>query len=58
LAVLYASLGDKDSAFRSLQFACDRRLSRTLLRRVEPELEVLRSDPRFWKILNRMGLAR
>jgi hypothetical protein len=26
--------------------------------RVEPELEVLRSDPRFQRILNRMGLAR
>lgn len=55
-AVLYASLGDKDSAFRALDTACAQKLSRAIWMRVDPDLDPLRSDPRFDALLRRVRL--
>ena len=55
-AVLAASLGDKDSAFRALDTACAQKLSRAIWMRVDPDLDPLRSDPRFDPLLRRVRL--
>lgn len=58
IAVLYATLGDKDSAFSYLDQAFDRRLTRIIWAKSDPELDVLRADPRFPKLLARLGLGQ
>ncbi len=55
-AVLLASLGDIDGAFQSLDAAISRRLSRAIWMRVDPDLDPLRSDPRFYPLLRRVHL--
>jgi DNA-binding winged helix-turn-helix (wHTH) protein/TolB-like protein len=55
-AVLEASLGDKDAAFRALDMACAQKLSRAIWIQVDPDLDPLRQDPRFAALLRRMRL--
>ena len=55
-AVLYASLRDKDAAFRTLDNACDQKLSRAIWVKVDPDLDPLRQDPRFDALLRRIRL--
>lgn len=50
-AVLYASLGDKDAAFRALEAACSQKLSRAIWLKVDPDLDPLRQDRRFDALL-------
>jgi len=56
LAVLYASLGDKDLAFQFLESAYRARYNRLAWIKVEPDLDPLRSDLRFSELLKRMRL--
>jgi tetratricopeptide (TPR) repeat protein len=52
----YAILGDKENAIRWLQRAVDERA--LLFIKVEPELDSIRSDPRFGDLLRRMRLPQ
>jgi hypothetical protein len=56
--MLYAALGDRDAAFRSLDAACDQKLSRAIWIKVDPDLDPLRKDPRFDALLHRIRLLQ
>ena len=56
MTVIYTGLGDKDKAFEWLQKAVEERSSFLIYSRWEPRLDPLRSDPRFPKLLHRIGL--
>ena len=51
IAVLYGALGDKDTAFQFLGKIVPRRFNLAKLR-FDPQLDVLRGDPRFVEIVN------
>jgi TolB-like protein/Tfp pilus assembly protein PilF len=58
LARVYIGLGDKDRAFEWLEKSYqDRGWAMTWLR-VQPEVDSLRSDPRFARLIRRMGLQQ
>jgi hypothetical protein len=53
----YAMLGDKDAAFAALEKAFASRES-VVDSKIDPELDNLRSDPRFADLLRRIGLPQ
>ncbi len=55
LAFTYARLGDKESAFQWLEAAFASRDAGLLQMRVDPDIDALRSDPRFAALLRRLG---
>jgi adenylate cyclase len=55
-AMIYAGLGDEDKAFEKLNEAAAERSTLLVYLRKDPRLEILRSDPRFQALLNRIGL--
>jgi serine/threonine-protein kinase len=57
LAVLHASLGDIDEAFEWLDAAVSEKSSGLLLLRVHPRLDPVRKDPRYWPLVEKLGLA-
>ena len=57
LAMIYFGLGEKDKAFDWLDKACEQRSTQLLWIKTLPELDSVRSDPRFQDILRRMNLA-
>jgi tetratricopeptide (TPR) repeat protein len=57
VAVIYAGLGEKDTAFTWLDKACETRASYSRFLGVDPSFDGLRSDPRFQNLLRRMNLA-
>jgi adenylate cyclase len=56
LAVAYASLGDKEAAFKWLNEACQHHDTGMAYLKVEPILDSLRSDARFPELLKKVGL--
>jgi tetratricopeptide (TPR) repeat protein len=56
IAAAYAGLGAKDSAFAWLERAFEEKSLNLALIRVEPEMDVLRGDPRFPDLMRRMNL--
>jgi tetratricopeptide (TPR) repeat protein len=58
VAVSLAELGEKDEAFAWLEKAYQQREYELTLLRVSPEMDNLRSDPRFTDLLRRVGLAQ
>jgi serine/threonine protein kinase/TolB-like protein len=54
-ARLYAFLGQKDRAFEWLEKGSEERTVLPLYLRLDPQLDVLRSDPRFQDLLRRMN---
>jgi tetratricopeptide (TPR) repeat protein/DNA-binding winged helix-turn-helix (wHTH) protein len=56
IALNYAQLGEKDQAFRYLDRAYQLHHCDLLLMNVDPELDFLRSDPRFLALRRRVGL--
>jgi tetratricopeptide (TPR) repeat protein len=56
IATVYAALGDKDQAFAQLEQAWAQRSFFLDFLKVDPELDSLRSDPRFQDLLRRMNL--
>ena len=55
VAFAYAALGEADVAFEWLEKAYERRSLLLTLIRVEPNLDPLRSDPRFQDLVRRIG---
>jgi TolB-like protein/Flp pilus assembly protein TadD len=58
IALIYAGLGDKDSAFTWLEDAYHAHDVGLVYLKVDPCLDPLRSDPRFDDLLRRVGLAQ
>jgi TolB-like protein/Tfp pilus assembly protein PilF len=56
IATVYAALGDKDQAFAQLEQAYSQRSFFLDFLKVDPELDSLRSDPRFQSLLSRMKM--
>ncbi len=56
IAVLHASLGDVDEAFRWLETAFEERSPGLILLRVHPRLDPIRKDPRYRPLVRRVGL--
>jgi len=56
LAGVFAALGDKDQAFAQLEQALAQRSEFMDFLKVDPELDSLRSDPRFQSLLSRMKM--
>ena len=56
IAWAYVLLGDKDRAFEWLDKACREHEMQMYAIAVDPDLDPLRSDPRFRDLLRRMGL--
>lgn len=56
VAAIYAALGENNKAFLWLDRAFQERDSTLAYARVHPDLDALRSDPRFQELLQRMGL--
>jgi predicted Zn-dependent protease len=54
VAKAYVDLGDKDKAFAELNKAYEIRLSSLCWLRVEPQMDPLRSDPRYTDLLRKM----
>jgi tetratricopeptide (TPR) repeat protein len=56
-ALLYVGLRDKDRAFEWLERAYAERSPKVVYLKVEPQLDVLRSDPRFDNLTKKMGFT-
>ncbi|HEU5240282.1 MAG TPA: hypothetical protein VFU37_24315 [Pyrinomonadaceae bacterium] len=54
MAKAYVDLGEKDKAFAKLNEAYDKRLSSLCWLKIEPQLDPLRSDPRYQELLKKM----
>ena len=57
LALVHASLGQADEAFRQLDRAVEERSSWMAFAAVNPRLDSLRADPRFAEVRRRVGLS-
>lgn len=57
IGLVYAGLGDNDQAFAWLEKAFEERNEMVTWLRVHPEVDSLRSDPRFTDLLQRVGLV-
>ena len=55
LATIYSALGEKDLGMAYLEKAHAKRQDELLWLKVSPELDGLRSDPRFTDLLRRIG---
>ena len=58
VAALYANLGENDHAFEYLQKAYEQGSFYMSVLKIDPELDSLRSDPRFTELLRKMGLQQ
>jgi len=58
IAPVYAALGDVDHAFELLRRAERERRGALLWAKVQPDLDSLRSDPRFNSLLQTLGLSQ
>ncbi|GAC1438775.1 MAG: hypothetical protein NVSMB58_34590 [Terriglobales bacterium] len=57
IALIYSALGDKQKAFEALEKAFIARDHWVVYCKVDPRLDLLRSDPRFLQLLNRFHLT-
>ena len=58
IALVYASLGERDQAFTWLAKAEERRAKSLCNIKIDPKLDALREDPRFGELLRRVGLEK
>ncbi len=58
IATVYEALGDRDAAIRWLEEACENRDFFLTRLKVYPFLDSMRSDPRFVRILERVGVPK
>lgn len=57
IALIHIGLGEKDAALTLLEKACEERDGGLAFLKVDPEMDSLRTDPRFQAVLGRVGLA-
>lgn len=57
LALIYGAMGHRDEAFASLEQARSRRDHWLLYLKVDPKLDVLRTDARFANLIQQVGLS-
>jgi len=57
VASAYASIGDRDQAFAWLERAYAEHPSELISLKIVPEWDPLRGDPRFQRLLERIGLS-
>ena len=57
-ATCYAALGEKDKAITALNKAYENREISMAVLKVDPQLDILRSDPRFTDIMRRIGFEQ
>lgn len=57
IGALHASLGDIDEAFAWLETAIAEKASGLMWLRMHPRLDPIREDPRYWPMVERVGLA-
>jgi DNA-binding winged helix-turn-helix (wHTH) protein/TolB-like protein/Tfp pilus assembly protein PilF len=57
LALIYAALGEKDRAFEWLERAAADKSLQTIYLRFDPQLDILKADPRFKDFLRRHDLS-
>lgn len=57
VAIIYALLGEKETAFIWLQKAADQQQADLVSLKIEPTFDGLRADPRFAELLQRVGLT-
>ncbi len=57
LALAHLGVGEKDRALALLGQAVEERAPRLEFLRIEPRFDGLRSDARFQKLMNRVGLS-
>jgi TolB-like protein/DNA-binding winged helix-turn-helix (wHTH) protein/Flp pilus assembly protein TadD len=57
VALIYTALGDKDTAFHWLEKAAAERSTFLVYSEWEPRLDPLRSDPRFKRMMDQIGLT-
>jgi tetratricopeptide (TPR) repeat protein len=58
IATIYAALGEKDEAFKWLDRAYNERDSQITYLKLDPEMDPLRSDPRFRTLMERLKLPK
>jgi serine/threonine-protein kinase len=56
IALIYAALGDRDTAFRFFDEAFEERSTLLLFLNIDPRLDIMRSDMRFAGLLEKVGL--
>ena len=56
IALVYAGLGEKDAAFTWLEKSYDVRDKGLTYLKIDPCVDPLRSDPRFARLVRRVGL--
>jgi TolB-like protein/DNA-binding winged helix-turn-helix (wHTH) protein/Tfp pilus assembly protein PilF len=57
IALVYVGLGDKDRAFEWLERTYAERSPKLVYLKVEPQLDSIRTDPRFGVLMAKMGLS-
>lgn len=57
LAIIYIGLGDRNKALDLLERACQEHAESLLLLKADPWFDSLRAEPRFQKLLRKIGLA-
>jgi DNA-binding winged helix-turn-helix (wHTH) protein/TolB-like protein/Tfp pilus assembly protein PilF len=58
IALIHIGLGDTDQAFEWLDKAYNKRDQYLLYLKVDPNMDTLRSDPRFANLMNKIGLSQ
>jgi tetratricopeptide (TPR) repeat protein len=58
IATVYAGLGDRDETFQWLEKAYEERSPGLTWMKVDPMLDIVRSDPRYVDLLRRTGLPQ
>ena len=58
MAVLFAGIGDADSAFQWLEESYTKRESQMPFLKVDYRMDPLRADPRFQNLVHRVGLPQ
>ena len=56
LALVYAALGENDTALKCLEKSCERHEEAILSLKVDPKVDPLRKDPRFIALLKKIGI--
>jgi serine/threonine-protein kinase len=57
IAAVHAQLGDTDEVYQWLETAITEHAAGMILLRVHPRFDGIRHDPRYWPIVERVGLA-